>query len=99
MGKPLIHEAGHWTGLYHTFGGNCKKHGDWINDTPRQLEPSFDCRKVVDSCSKPKKSLKTTMIKTGNYMDYRHDNCMTEFTIDQITRMQSQMSIYRGVFV
>lgn len=32
-----------------------------------------------------------------NYMDYSDDSCMNNFTPGQITRLQSQISTYRGI--
>jgi hypothetical protein len=45
----------------------------------------------------PLNPLLITSRHADNYMDYSDDNCLTEFTNGQFTRLQGQMSMYRGV--
>lgn len=92
-GKTLIHEAGHYLGLFHTFeGGNfycdtnpphdgCKI-GDQVDDTPSQIICYFDgCDENSDSCPAPGKD------PVKNYMGYNPDACMSEMTRGQRDRL------------
>jgi hypothetical protein len=89
MGKTLVHEAGHWLGLMHTFEGGCvsdvpKVSGDGVQDTPPEKAPTFGCpaRGTVDTC--PQLSGADSL---ANYMSYTSDPCMSEFTPLQRARM------------
>ncbi|KAJ1311906.1 hypothetical protein OPQ81_010366 [Rhizoctonia solani] len=97
LGRTLTHEVGHWVGLYHTFQGGCSSPGDYVDDTPPQSDdytidgPTSGCPAGKDTCPGG------GVDPIHNYMDYSDDDCMTEFTPGQVTRIKSQMSTYRGV--
>ncbi|HEY4110832.1 M43 family zinc metalloprotease [Puia sp.] len=91
----LIHEMGHYLGLYHTFEGGCTNNdcsvdGDRICDTPPDQSTAYvNCGQAMNSCS-------TDMLSgfssdqddlTRDYMDYGNISCMTLFTPDQADRM------------
>ncbi|KAJ7152254.1 metalloprotease [Mycena crocata] len=43
QGHSLIHEAGHWLGLYDTAQGGCSKQGDGVADTYSEKTPATGC--------------------------------------------------------
>jgi len=90
LGRTLVHEAGHWTGLYHTFQGGCDSPGDEVDDTPAQADASKGCPASRNSCP----GLPGTDPVT-NFMDYSDDACMTNFTPGQAKRIKEQMVVFR----
>jgi hypothetical protein len=41
QGDTLVHEVGHFFGLFHVFQGGCLDPGDGIDDTPAQSRPTY----------------------------------------------------------
>ena len=91
LGRTATHEAGHYLGLPHVFGGNCDQDPDSnppgpepINDTPSQDSPFFgtatvnNCSDVPEECTGDPSSL-------FSFMDYTDDEQMVIFTEDQST--------------
>jgi len=89
-GDTLVHEAGHWLGLYHTFQGGCADPGDSVADTPAEASADYKCVSGRDSCPQ-----QAGLDPNTNYMDYGNDTCMTNFTTDQRIRIQDQMGAFR----
>ncbi|KAF8978946.1 pregnancy-associated plasma protein-A-domain-containing protein, partial [Cyathus striatus] len=86
----LVHETGHWTGLYHVFQGGCTGEGDQVGDTPPQEDATDGCPANKDTCSGG------GLDSIHNYMDYSDDACLDSFTDGQIDRLWGQISSYRG---
>lgn len=102
LGAALIHEAGHYLNLYHTFQGGCytgtnlgacQQYGDRICDTP-PTTGSFGCPNPAPlSCNG------VDTVRIDNYMDYTDDPCKHSFTAGQKARMDYSVLAYRGVLV
>ncbi|TFK22631.1 metalloprotease [Coprinopsis marcescibilis] len=97
-GRTLTHEAGHWAGLHHTFveeedrvKEGCDGNGDYVDDTPAQLEPTYDCQQR-DTCAEQE-----GLDPINNFMDYSFDTCLQEFTPGQIERMRQEIATYREI--
>ncbi len=88
-GRTATHEIGHWLGLRHIWGdGNCLT--DYCSDTPPAQTSNFGCPTHpfhLGTCSG-----NTTGEMFMNYMDYTDDGCMSLFTGDQKTRIQTAMA-------
>jgi hypothetical protein len=88
----VIHEMGHFMGLFHTFApepNGCRGKGDFVSDTPYQKTPHFQCRRY-DTCPR-----KPGTDPVRNYMDYTGDSCGHRFSRGQISLMRSAHTYYR----
>lgn len=92
-GTLLVHEVGHWLGVYHTFQGGCTAPGDYVDDTPYQgQDANYVCDGTADTCPN-----QPGLDDTTNIMDYGGDSCRDHFTLGQTQRMRSEVMLYRNM--
>ncbi|MCB0521149.1 MAG: gliding motility-associated C-terminal domain-containing protein [Lewinellaceae bacterium] len=91
----IVHEMGHYLGVYHTFEGGCTNNdcladGDRVCDTPPdQSTAAVPCNGSMNSCNTDTNSGFATDQDDmfWNYMDYGDWNCYSAFTQGQVDRM------------
>lgn len=102
--STLIHEMGHYLGLYHTFEGGCKNDdcmidGDKVCDTPPDASTaSAICNDKINSCTTDTRSgfSSDQFDMITNFMDYGAAFCKIQFTQGQKQRMNLALNSLRN---
>jgi len=95
----LVHQIGHFFGLPHPFPDfeTCKYDGDAITDTPLLYRGSTGCELGSQSmplCD-PQIPLEPASWPIYGFMDTTNDTCRQQFTMGQVLRMRSMLSVLR----
>ena len=91
LGLTVVHEAGHYLGLFHTFEGGCGSPGDQVDDTPYEASAASGCPVGRDTCPSDPGNDPIT-----NYMDYTDDTCYDQFTPGQGARINAMLAQFRS---
>ena len=101
----LIHELGHYLGLYHTFQGGCPNadcllDGDRVCDTPpdqaqHSVCPFNSCTTDADAPA-PNPFSTDVDDPTSNFLDYSALECYAGFSVGQSVRMADAIEIARA---
>lgn len=100
----LVHEMGHYLGLYHTYrrgcpNNDCEVDGDAVCDTPPDNSTAIiPCDLSSNSCNTDKDDWFPSDRDdlTNNYMDLSDVQCYNAFTAGQKTRMATLINFKRG---
>lgn len=98
----LIHEAGHYLGLYHTFEGGCTNNdctidGDRVCDTPPDMATHTACpfNSCVTDVAPGSPFSGDVDDLTANFLDYSPFPCYQSFTAGQTDRMHGTLETAR----
>jgi hypothetical protein len=106
-GTVLIHEAGHYLSLFHTWQGgcaglnatDCANLGDAICDTPADTTLNTSACSPNNSCTDNVIPNSDPWDMIENFMDYSDDNCLNTFTYDQGQRMRALLTSLRSSLI
>ena len=91
LGDTVVHETGHWLGLYHTFEGGCSARGDLVAGHPGRGASRASGARAGATPAPPTRG----STRCGNFMDYSLDACMNRFSAGQVRRIDAAFVKWR----
>jgi parallel beta-helix repeat protein len=92
-GYTVGHEAGHYFGLDHTWGGaystNSCGDGDFIDDTPAHASQNLSCDELSNTCT-----VEPFNDPVHNLMNYSSDGCRNHLTQGQAEWMHAVQQLF-----
>lgn len=100
-GKTLIHEMGHYLGLYHPFqdgcsgtdSSDCATKGDLCCDVPQEAIQKLGYCGPDNTCTETPND---SADQKENHMDYGLETCRTRFTADQANLLYTTLNGVRS---
>ncbi|KYK58539.1 hypothetical protein DCS_05556 [Drechmeria coniospora] len=90
--KTLVHEVGHWFGLFHPYhGSDCAGENDLVADTPASQNSTTGCPQKLDTCPHL-----PGLDPVGNFMDVTPVTCGMDHTPGQRQRLRDLWQMFRS---